>query len=129
MTGISKLLLYSKTDEIFHPEEYLAQGSRYAEMPREPLIGGHDFFLCDVDATATLIAKFHAEHIEKFDEASERPSLPPHQAELPEPACAEPDVPNLVRFQRLLRYARLHVARAWWVFWHRGGAVTNINAR
>jgi pimeloyl-ACP methyl ester carboxylesterase len=54
--GQPKLLLRSKTDEIFHPPQY-----KYLEDLYDTFIisGGHDFFIVHPNATAKLIADFH----------------------------------------------------------------------
>jgi pimeloyl-ACP methyl ester carboxylesterase len=72
--GQPKRLLYSETDEIFHPGEYTG---RYRELKQIPIRGGHDFFIQYADEAARLIAEFHVGHIAKTHAAVQQPP-PPH---------------------------------------------------
>jgi pimeloyl-ACP methyl ester carboxylesterase len=60
--GSPKMLLYSKTDEIFHPGEYKTTPDRYPQLEQRLILGGHDFFIEHAEAAAERIAAFHAQH-------------------------------------------------------------------
>jgi pimeloyl-ACP methyl ester carboxylesterase len=65
--GTPKLLLYSETDRIFKPWEYVVtrwlKRILFQDQPDEESIpGGHDFFIEHAEDTADLIAAFFKEH-------------------------------------------------------------------
>ena len=57
-----KMLLYSETDEIFHPEEYKKTRRHYSRLEVHAFDGGHDFFIEYAEPAAKLIADFHLLH-------------------------------------------------------------------
>jgi len=60
--GLPKLLLYSDTDEIFHPREYNQLEARFAQLTRQHILGGHDFFIQYAEQAAESIHDFHQTH-------------------------------------------------------------------
>jgi pimeloyl-ACP methyl ester carboxylesterase len=60
--GLGKVLLYSDTDEIFHPREYQNTRKRYSHLEEGHINGGHDFFIEQASVTADRIAGFHTQH-------------------------------------------------------------------
>jgi hypothetical protein len=73
---LPKMLLYSDTDEVFHPEEYHKTRKQYPQLEEHRIKGGHDFFLQYADATAERIASFHQQY---------NLSLPAGQPPIPKP--------------------------------------------
>lgn len=60
--NLPKLLLYSETDEIFHPREYDKIEARFAKLSKEHILGGHDFFIQYAEQAADSIQEFHQAH-------------------------------------------------------------------
>jgi pimeloyl-ACP methyl ester carboxylesterase len=60
--GEPKLLLFSKTDEIFKPGEYDRMRSRYRPLEEHGIGGGHDFFLEHAPEAAARIGAFLLRH-------------------------------------------------------------------
>ncbi len=84
--GLPKLLLFSETDEIFHPGEYAKTRERFPQLLEQTIPGGHDFFIEHAPAAARHIAEFH-----KLSPAHAMPG-PPHFGRRPAAAkSAEPE--------------------------------------
>lgn len=60
--GRPKMLLFSETDEIFHPREYKSTRRRFKQLEEHRMPGGHDFFIQYAETTAQRIAEFHIRH-------------------------------------------------------------------
>ncbi len=73
--NLPKLLLFSETDEIFHPREYEKTRDRYPQLEQAQIKGGHDFFIEYAETTAEHIANFHIRNEAK--PTTESPPLPP----------------------------------------------------
>jgi pimeloyl-ACP methyl ester carboxylesterase len=56
---LAKMLLYSDTDEIFHPRQYARAQDDYPQLEQERVRGGHDFFIEHAKDAARLIAEFY----------------------------------------------------------------------
>lgn len=67
-----KMLLYSKSDWIFHLHEYSRTRNRYRDLKLRKLPGGHDFFIENAGRTADFIARFHL-NLDDSDLKTQRP--------------------------------------------------------
>jgi pimeloyl-ACP methyl ester carboxylesterase len=55
---LKKMLIYSRSDEIFHVREYKKTIERFPQLKRRIIKGGHDFFIEFAARTAARIAQF-----------------------------------------------------------------------
>ena len=85
--GLPKRLLFSETDEIFHPSEYRTTREQFPRLEEHHIRGGHDFFIEYAGEAAQQIAEFH-QHYAVPTHAAIPALAPPHF--LHRPAEAQP---------------------------------------
>jgi pimeloyl-ACP methyl ester carboxylesterase len=84
-----KLLLYSKSDWIFHPYEYRRTRNIYRQLKLRKIAGGHDFFIENAARTADFIARFHL-NLDDSDLKTQRPRKDDARGTLKRPHFLDP---------------------------------------